>query len=149
MISKHRIKELRERLTSDTAAAGIVPCLDLAECERTFLSYSLMLDHAEAVHTFSDVEELVRDAVREKYNRDGNSQAVPPVPYVYAWCRDFAADWVVFEVSEGGAGRKEKSTLFKASYSITDGQVSLGEPVEVVRKTVYEPVKQPATTTGA
>lgn len=146
MISKHRITELRERLTGDKASAGIVPCLDLAECERTFLSVEVMLDHAEAVHTFSDVEELVRDAVRDKYNRDGNSQAVPPVPYVYAWCRDFATDWVVFEMSEGGAGRKEKSTLFKASYSITDGQVTLGDPVEVVRKTVYEPVKALAST---
>lgn len=146
MISKHRIKELRERLTGDSASNGTVPCLDLAECERTFLSVEKMLDHAEAVHTFSDVEELVRDAVRDKYNRDGNAQSTPPVPYTYAWCRDFATDWVVFEMNKGGAGRKEKSTLYKASYSITDGKVTLGEPVEVVRKTVYETVTSTGTT---
>lgn len=125
-----------------------IVCID-ADCDRKFLGFDSMKDHAEAVHTFSDVEELVRDAVREKYNIDGNSQATPPVPYTYAWCRDFATDWVVFEVSQGGAGRREKSTLYKASYSITDGAVSLGEPVEVVRKTVYEPVKQTTAAASA
>lgn len=143
-IEKSRITKLREQLGTDSASVGI-HCLDFAGCERTFVSAEAMLDHAEAVHTFSDVEELVRDAVRDKYNRDGNAQATPPVPYVYAWCRDFATDWVVFEMNKGGAGRKENSTLYKASYSITDGKVTLGEPVEVVRKTVYEAV---ANTTG-
>lgn len=150
MISKSRIAELRKgAAVADTAGlAHVIPCLDLAECDRTFLSYERMLDHAEAVHTFSDIEELVRDAVREKYNRDGDRTAVPPIPYRYAWVRDLSTDWVVFEMNESNANR-ERSALFKASYSIVDGNVTLGEPTEVVRKTIYEPVVQPANTQGA
>lgn len=146
MISKSRIAELRKgALVADTAGvAHVVPCLDLAACDRTFLTYGLMLDHAEAVHTFSDIEELVRDAVREKYNRDGDRTVTPPVPYRYAWVRDLSTDWVVFEMNESSANR-ERNSLYKASYSIVDGNVTLGEPTEVVRKTVYEPVAQPAT----
>lgn len=109
-------------------------------CDRAFLSEELLYDHAEAVHTFSDIEELVRDAVRDKYNREGNRAALPPVPYRYAWVRDTSADWVVFEMNTD-----DKGTLYKASYSITDGVVTLGEPTQVVRKTVYEPVAADAT----
>lgn len=121
----------------------LVACKD-ETCDRVFLDEALMYDHAEAVHTFSDIEELVRDAVRDKYNVEGDYRATPPIRSVYAWCRDFSTDWVVFEMNKG-----EKGTLYKASYSITDGVVTLGAPVEVVRKTVYEPVTTSATTTGA
>lgn len=139
-----RVGQLYEADHAQDAAecSGIhqIVCID-ADCSRVFLGFEPMKEHADAVHTFDDIEELVRDAVREKYNRDGDRTATPPIPYRYAWCRDFASDWVVFEVSESGATR-EKSTLFQASYSITDGVVTLGEPTEVVRKTVYEPVKE-------
>jgi len=134
-----------EDIAMDLACGDLIMCHD-PECSRTFLDFVRMADHADAVHTFSDIEELVRDAVREKYNRDGDRTAVPPVSYRYAWVRDLSTDWVVFELSESGSNR-ERQTLFKSSYSLVDGVVTLGEPVEVVRKTVYEPVAQ--STTGA
>jgi hypothetical protein len=43
---------------------------------------------------------------------------------------------VVYTVEEGN-----ESTLYKASYSVVDGVVSLGDPAEVRRRTVYEPNK--------
>lgn len=127
--------------TADCEGNGIhqIVCID-ADCTRVFMGFEPMKEHAEAVHTFSDIEEMVRDAVRDKYNRDGDRTVVPPIPYRYAWVRDIATDWVVFEMNVG-----EKGTTFKASYSITDGTVTLGEPVEVIRKTVYEPVKKEAS----
>jgi len=118
-----------------------IPCFD-PECDRAFLEVDRMFDHAESVHTFSDIEELVRDAVRDKYNVDGDYRATPPIPSVYAYVRDLSTDWVVFQKNDHSPGGKSKDTLYKASYSITDGKVTLGEPTEVVRKTVYEPVKK-------
>lgn len=105
--------------------------------ERDFHSVSAFLEHADAVHTFSDIESLVGEAVREKYYKPGNYKASPPVSAVWAWTRDLAEDWVVFVVEKEG-----DSTLYKASYSITDGAVTLGDPVEVKRRTVYEEVKK-------
>lgn len=132
-----------EEASMSTSTNGRHVCVD-DNCDRDFLTEQAMYEHAEAVHTFSDIEELVRDAVRDKYNREGNYRVDPVVPSVYAWCRDFSTDWVVFEMN-----RADKGTLYKSSYSITDGTVTLGAPIEVVRKTVYEPVpdstKQPST----
>lgn len=113
-----------------------VPCCE-PECERAFLTFGQMIDHAEAVHTFSDIERMLREAVREKYGRPGDYHASPPVPAVWAWVEDVADDWVVFTVEES-----TETTLYKASYSILDNSVTLGDPVEVRRRTVYEPVKK-------
>lgn len=107
------------------------------DCARIFIHEDGLFEHAEAVHTFSDIEELVRDAVREKYYVASDYRATPPVAGVWAWTRDLSTDWVVFEVEDGG-----DSTLYKAAYTILDNKVTLGEAVEVVRKTVYEPVKK-------
>lgn len=108
--------------------------------EREFRSVAQFLDHADSMHTFSDIESLVGEAVREKYYKPGNYKANPPVSSVWAWVRDLATDWVVFIVEKEG-----DSTLYKASYSITDGAVTLGDPVEVKRRTVYEEVKKEAS----
>lgn len=131
----------------------LIKCMDTS-CEREFTQRGVMKVHAEAVHTtlvletagqdqadgeptFSDIEEMVREAVREKYYKPGDYHASPPVSTVWAWVRDLSVTWVVFVVEQEG-----DDTLYQASYSILDGQVTLGEPVEVVRKTVYEPVKK-------
>lgn len=107
------------------------------DCGRSFSGLKRLLDHAEAVHTFDDIRRMVSDEVREQYWKPGNYQASPPIPTVYVWVDDLSTDWVVFQVEEGG-----DSTLYKASYSILDRKVTLGEPVEVVRRTVYEPVNK-------
>lgn len=137
-----------------TAKASADKAHDCQTCDRSFLSRSALADHAEAVHapltiqremadkadgepTFSDIEEMVREAVREKYYEPGDYRATPVVESVWAYVRDLSVSWVVFCVESGG-----DDTLYQASYSILDGKVNLGEPVEVVRKTVYEPVKK-------
>lgn len=107
------------------------------DCSRSFIDSALLMEHAEAVHTFDDIQRLVSEAVREKYYVRGDYKANPPIPSVWAWVQDLAEDWVVFTVETDG-----DTTLQKASYSITDGAVTLGEPVEVKRRTVYEPVKK-------
>lgn len=135
-----QMKALYASEKADLAHAGAaIPCYEEA-CERAFLSVDRMVEHAEAVHTFSDVERLVSEAVREKYGRRGDYRAQPPIPSIYCWTNDIASDWVVFTV-EAGAGQVSE-TLYKASYTITDNAVTLGDPVEVKRRTVYEPVKQ-------
>ena len=125
-----------EKASLDTASEYRFVCHDEA-CERRFIDFDAMVEHAEAVHTFEDISRLVGEAVREKYYQRGDYRAVPAVPSVYAWVNDLANDWVVFQVEKDG-----DSTLYKASYAITDGAVTLGEAVEVRRRTVYEPVKK-------
>lgn len=102
-------------------------------CGRSFLDVAQLAEHAEAVHTFDDIRQQVAEALREAF-------AVRPAPGkpdgVYVWIADIADDWVVF-CREDGAD----SSLQKVGYSIVDGKVSLGSPVEVVRRTVYEPVR--------
>lgn len=122
-------------LASDQVLA--VPCMDAADadCARSFLDFEAMVDHAEAVHTFDDIRAMVSEEIREKYNVRGDYRATPPVPSVWAWVADLADDWVVFELDGDG-----DSKLYKASYSILDNKVTLGEPVEVVRRTVYDAV---------
>lgn len=110
-------------------------------CERAFLNFDKMIEHAEAVHTFDDIRMMVREVIREKYGRSGDYQAVPPVPSIWTWIEDLADDWVVFSVEESN-----DTKLLKASYSIVDNNVTLGEPVEVRRRTVYDAVN---TGTGA
>jgi hypothetical protein len=136
---------------SDVAVRGghTVPCYD-EECERAFSLPSMMLAHADRVHvgektieraeallTFDDTRKIVHEFIREKFGRTGDYKATPIIPSIWTWIEDMASDWVVYTVEEGN-----ETTLFKASYSITDGVVTLGDPVEVRRRTVYEPVKK-------
>lgn len=104
-------------------------------CERKFLNKATLADHAEAVHTFSDIERAVSEAVREKFGKDNG----PNLPRIYAWVNDLADDWVVFTIEA-----PNQCDLMKASYVFDEanGTVTIGDPVEVVRKTVYEPVKK-------
>lgn len=119
-------------------------------CARTFVDEALLTQHihlvhvgektierAEALMTFDDTRKIVHEFIREKFGRTGDYKATPVVPSIWTWIEDLATDWVVYTVENGN-----DTTLYKASYSILDGVVSLGEPVEVRRRTVYEPVKK-------
>lgn len=117
---------------SDESTTTMIECPH-DDCDRSFLHKDQLTEHAEAVHTFSDIERLVSERIRETYGQKGDYKA--NVPSVYAWVNDMATDWVVFSVEKGSA-----STLYKASYSIVDNDVTLGVPAEVVRRTVYEAV---------
>lgn len=131
---------------SDLAGAGYFrkqvhcyapECSDSAGNGRPFFGVDKLREHAEAVHTFDDIRRLLSDFLREKFGKTGDYNAEPPIPGIWVWIDDLADDWVVFSKEEGN-----ESTLLKADYSIDDkNQVTLGTPVEVVRRTVYDPVE--------
>lgn len=104
-------------------------------CGREFSELALLGDHADAVHTFDDIQRAINDAVREKYRVEGDPRV--GIKSVWAWVVDVAEDWVVFELENGS-----DVSLQKAGYTFNDGKVTLGDPVEVVRRTVYEPVNK-------
>lgn len=119
-------------------------------CGRSFLNEDAATEHAQRVHvrektieraeallTFDDTRKIVHEYIRETFGRAGDYKATPVVPAIYTWIEDMATDWLVYTVEEGN-----ETTLYKASYSVVDGVVSLGDPVEVRRRTVYEPVKK-------
>lgn len=110
-----------------------ISCPECVERPREFLDENALYEHAEAVHTFDDTRKLVNEKVRETYKQKGDYKL--NIPYIYCWVEDMATDWVVFRVEKG-----EDSTMYKASYSITDTTVTLGDPYEVVRRTLYEKV---------
>lgn len=116
----------------DSASSVLIDC---PECARVFLDEWGLIDHADAVHTFNDIERMVSEAVRENYAKRGDYEASPPVSATWAWVVDVSEDWVVFTVE-----KDTDSTLFKASYTILDNTVTLGSPTEVTRKTVYEAI---------
>ena len=110
-----------------------IDCRD-AECTRVFLTEQAMADHAEAVHTFNDQRQLVQDALKDAYGQKSNYEQ--KIPGIYVWIRDQAADWVVFEREGSG------TDLWKVGYVIDgENKVTFGEPVQVVQRTIFEPVK--------
>jgi len=140
-----------EKASLDVAAAVAfrIPCDDEA-CERAFVDFDTMARHADTLHagektleraeallTFDDTRKIVHEFIREEFGRTGDYKANPVVPAIWTWIEDLASDWVVYTVEEGN-----DITLFKASYVITDGAVTLGDATEVRRRTVYEPVKK-------
>lgn len=126
---------MSDKSSTDVAHAGLISCAHEG-CERHFRDEAAMVEHAEAVHTFDDIRRAVQNAVREKYSRDPNYQSSPKVPGIYVWVEDLADDWFVFQYEEG-----PDTKLLKATYVIDNaGTVTLGEPVEVIRRTVYDPV---------
>lgn len=128
---------------------SMIPCSD-ESCAREFLDTATRdghvhlvhvgektIERAEALLTFDDTRKIVHEYIRENFGRQGDYKANPVIPSIWTWIEDMAADWVVYTVEEGN-----ESGLFKASYSVLDGVVTLGEAVEVRRRTVYEPVKK-------
>lgn len=139
-IKAHAIKRAGELgLASDDASITGIAC---PECPgRTFYSDQAFLDHAKVVHTYNDIQQMVGDRVRELYGREGDYRATPPVAAIWTYISDMTDDWVVYCVD----GPSE-SQLYQATYSIDDNNnVTLGDPVEVVRRTAYDPVTPSAT----
>jgi len=135
IIRRARALGLTKLLPEDWVKDKAEWLLECPDCARSFLDEASLHDHSEAVHTFEDIRRLVNEAVREKYGKAGSFQASPPIPSTWVWVDDLAEDWVVYMVEEG-----VDSTLYKASYAITDNKVTLGEPAEVRRRTVYDSV---------
>lgn len=77
----------------------------------------------------------VRDLVTRAINDDEGEK-------VYCWIRNLYEDSVIYTVSKkeewGGPGE----ALYERSYSLVDGEVTLGEKREVLEQTVYTPVAQ-------
>lgn len=130
-LAQMRALYANEKASLDVAANQFrVACAE-GGCDRAFLDFDRMVDHAEAVHTFNDIQQILRDAVREMWGKRGEHNGT----WVHVWVQDASTDWCVFEREEG-----DQVSLHKVSYSIVDNQVTFGTPVEVVRRTIYEPV---------
>jgi len=124
-----------EKAYADIATLTGIECPG-EDCGRRFFTDEAFIDHAEKVHTFSDIERLVGQELREKFGRRGDYEATPPVSSIWVWISDIADDWVVYQV-EGG----DNEGLFQIDYTIDQSDnVTFGDPVEVVRRTVYDPV---------
>lgn len=101
------------------------------ECSRRFTTETAAEDHALAVHSHDEVRAAIAKALRARYMG-------PPRAYTYV--ETTADDWFVFEV-EGSYGVEAK--LYRMEFTFADGEATLvGEPVEVRRRMVYEPVAQ-------
>lgn len=94
-------------------------------------------DATEAERSASDKEKLLRAAIKAK---------LTPMPiagvelHVYCYIQDVFDTWCVFTTDEG---------MYRVDYVIgADGAVTLGEPREVIARTVYEdaPVSEAAET---
>ena len=99
------------------------------ECARIFLTEQAAEDHALAVHSHNEVREAISKALREKFSG-------PPRQWTFVI--DTADDWFVYALEVPGA---MDDKLYRQGYSLANGVATLeGEPVEVVRRVVYEPV---------
>ena len=79
--------------------------------------------------SFDDIRAIVQDAIAERANTYG-------VVDCTCWVTDIGLDWVVYYVGD---------ELYMLEYAIgADGAVTLGEPSEVFRVTMYVPAVEPA-----
>lgn len=109
----------------------IARMLDCPKCDRKFLDKATLSDHSDYVHTFEDLRMMVGEAIREKYAKS----ATASTGSTYAWVQDMTPEIVYFQVE-----KPQDCTTFQATYSVSGTEVTLGNPTEVVRRTVYEPV---------
>ncbi len=108
------------------------------DCDRAFLYPETLADHAEAVHAFGDLRDLVTKALRGRITA---TDAYGTVRHPWTYVVEMSADWVVFEVEGVSTPGSESTKLWKADYSVSEGNVvTISEPFEVVRRTVFEPV---------
>lgn len=75
--------------------------------------------------SYGDLRDAITDAVKKAYS----------VGSQYCYVRDFTNDVVVFQLETTGPSYKVVS--YGASWSMTDGVVTIGQPTEVREKTVY------------
>lgn len=92
----------------------------------------------EAEFSANDKQTILRAALK----------ALNPASKRWYWVRDLFDSWFVYE--DDGPDGMGASRLFKRTYVIgDDGKVTLGDPVEVRQKTVYETVGAPAVSESA
>ncbi len=86
--------------------------------------------------TANDLRSRLKQAVRVAYGSDQS----------WTWIRDYADEWVVFEVSSS-----DSEVLYREGYTVTDGEATLsGDRVEVTAIVVYTPKNSaPAPVTPA
>lgn len=70
----------------------------------------------------NDLAKLLRDNLRSQHPGDNT----------YVWTRDVYDDTVVYELNAN-----DQTELYQRSYTITDGAVTLGDPVKVIAVTQY------------
>lgn len=120
-----------KKSSKDKASMDLYTCPEDG-CDRAFLHEEALVDHADSVHTYSEIETRVAAALRSKFGRAGS----PVSAAIYVWINDLADDWVAFTLDENGG----TNGLFKCSYEIDeDSKVTLGDPVAVERRVVYVP----------
>ncbi len=85
------------------------------------------LHEAEGL-SFEQIREMIRHALRARLGLSGNEIGGP-------WVTDVYDDYFIYENND---------KYFQASYAIEQGNVTFGDPTEVERKIVFEPVKQEA-----
>ena len=91
-------------------------------------------DLLEAALFHSEVDRLLQDALRARY------------PGSYCWVQDVSDIEVVYEVTPKSPTEAD-GTTYRTTYAIDDQQqVTIGEPVQVERKTTYVPVGAASTT---
>lgn len=114
---------------------GLITC-PADGCERAFLDEDSMLDHADSVHTYDEIQQKVNNAVKAKFGRPATATS----PGNWVWVADLTDTWVVFSMDQDEDG---VPGLFQADYTIdADGNVTLSEPKPVERKTVYVPASK-------
>ncbi len=96
-------------------------------CGRTFIDAALLNDHADSVHTYGELNDMLRSAVREAYTPTG-----PGSNTCWIWIRDFTDPWVVFSLEDTNG-----DTLYQANYSVSGEEISFETPVEVEVRTTY------------
>lgn len=107
---------------------------DHADCDRSFLSEELLAEHAAEVHTYRELDELLREELRDTFGAESNPQMGQMG--VWIWIKDFTDTWVVFSAEMGG-----ESAIFQVDYTIdANDKVTFGDPVEVEEVTTYVPV---------
>ncbi len=86
------------------------------------------LQEAEMSH--DDVRNALRQALKAKYD---------PTNKRWYYIQDVYDSWFVYQDADPPG---DAQALYKASYAIVDGKVTLGDPVKVVQVTTYQPVTE-------
>lgn len=141
-ISAERRKKILAALSALQAVLAEEPT-DEAAREKAFADAEALL---EAELSFSDREQKVREALRLKFNPNGQKG-------IYTWMVDCYDSYAIASVEwnaygADGAYLSSTAKTYKVSYSLLDGVITLGEPVEVKKVITYEPVGQQSEAAG-
>lgn len=101
------------------------------ECGRDFASEAALDRHVLAVHSFDEIRQMVSNAAQELLGAAGSTDP-RVIEASYVFVEDIGDSWAVLHTD---------GKMWAVDYEI-QGQavVFTSEPVEVVRRVVYEPV---------